>query len=158
MGKSWGTRAGQSSFELLITLAFGLLILIPVVVIAFIQIANSNAGLSSVEAQQAASKISSVATLVGSEGPPARQLVEINVPGGVKTIYVGNAINGVGHEVIFVIVSPINLSYITSYTPVNVSGNLNTIIAQGTYLVNVSAVQQCPSNKALPCVYVSPVP
>lgn len=152
-----GARRGQSSFELLITLSFGLLILIPVVVIAFIQIANSNAGLSSVEAQQAASKISSVSALVGSEGPPARQLVQISVPGGVKAIYVGNSIDGVGHEIIFVIISPINLSYITSYTPVNVSGNLNAIIAQGTYLVNVSAVQQCPSNKALPCVYVSPV-
>jgi hypothetical protein len=155
----------QSSFELLITLSFGLVILIPIIVIAFVQIANSNASLSSVEAQQAASKLSSVVTLVGSEGPPARQLVQISVPEGVEHIYMGNTINGVGHEVIFVIVAPINLSYVTSYTPVNVSGNLITLTSEGTYLVNVSADAACPNsanptqalNPPQPCVYVSPV-
>jgi hypothetical protein len=147
----------QSSFELLITLSFGLAILIPIVVIAFIQIANANTSLSAIESQQAASKLSSVATLVGSEGFPARQLVQINVPAGVINIYVGNTINGVGHEIVFEVVSPINASYITTYTPVNVSGNLGSISSQGTYLVNVSAQLQCPTNLNLQCVYMRPV-
>lgn len=147
----------QSSFELLITMSFGLAILIPIIVIAFIQIANANTSLSAIESQQAASKLSSVATLVGSEGFPARQLVQINVPSGVINIYTGNTVDGVGHEIIFEVVSPINASYITTYTPVNVSGNLGSISSQGTYLVNVSAQQQCPSNINLQCVYMRPV-
>ena len=148
----------QSSLELLITLSFGLAILLPIVIIAFIQVSNSNTSLTAIEAQQASSKLSSVATLVGSEGPPARQLVQINVPPGVENIYVGNtAVSGVGHEIIFQIVSVINSSYITTYTPVNVSGNLGGLSAQGTYLVNVSAQSQCQSNPNVQCVYMQPV-
>lgn len=148
----------QSSVELLITLSFGLAILIPIIIIAFIQISNSNTSLSAVEAQQAASKLSSVATLVGSEGYPARQLVQINVPPGVISIYVGNTVvGGIGHEIIFKIVSPVNSSYITTYTPVNVSGSLGGIVSQGTYLVNVSAQSQCTTNPNVPCVYMQPV-
>ncbi len=147
----------QSSFELLITLSFGLALLIPVIVIAFIQIANANTSLSAIESQQAASKLANVATLVGSEGVPARQLVQVNVPSGVINIFVGNTMNGVGHEIIFEVISPINASYITTYTPVNVSGNLGSLATQGTYLINVSAQPQCPSNLNLPCVYMRPV-
>lgn len=148
----------QSSLELLITLSFGLAILLPIVIIAFIQVSNSNTSLSAIESQQAASKLSSVATLVGSEGPPARQLVQINVPPGVQNIYVGNTmVGGVGHEIIFQIVSALNSSYVTTYTPVNVSGNLGGISTQGTYLVNVTAQSQCLSNPSVQCVYMQPV-
>jgi hypothetical protein len=148
----------QSSLELLITLSFGLAILLPVVIIAFIQVSNSNTSLYAIEAQQASSKLSSVATLVGSEGPPAKQFVQINVPPGVLNIYVGNTmVNGIGHEIIFQVVSPLNSSYVTTYTPVNVSGNLGGISAQGTYLVNVSAQSQCESNPNVECVYMQPV-
>ncbi len=156
LDKRYGFKA-QSSLELLLTLSFGLAVLIPIVIVAFIQVSNTNASLSAVASQQAASKLSSVATLVGSEGPPARQLVQISVPPGVIDIYVGNTIDGVGHEIIFKIVSPSNASYITTYTPVNVSGNLGGISTQGTYLVNVSAQSQCQSNQNVPCVYMQPV-
>ena len=148
---------GQSSFELLITLAVGLAILLPVVAIAFIQLANANSSLSAIEAQQAASKISSIATAVGSEGPPARQIAQIQIPPGVRYIYVGAINNGIGHEVIFVVSSPTGLSYVTSYTPVNVSGNLGGIVGTGSYLVNITAVSSCPHNAQLPCVYISPI-
>ena len=148
----------QSSLELLITLSFGLAILLPIVIIAFIQVSNSNTSLSSAEAQQAASKLSSVATLVGSEGFPAKQLVQINIPPGVESIYIGNTMtNGVGHVIIFKLASVVNASYITTYTPVNVSGNLGGITSQGTYLVNVSAQTQCPGNPTVSCVYMQPV-
>ncbi len=69
----------QSSFELLITLSFGLIILLPIVVLAFIQLANTNISLSSFEAQQAASKIADAATVIGSEGPPARETITVAV-------------------------------------------------------------------------------
>ncbi len=146
----------QSSFELLITLAFGLAVLMPIVIIAFIQLAGANTSLSAIEAQQATSKLASVATLVGSEGPPAKQLVEVLVPPNVRFVYVGNVNNTVGHEIIFVISSPSGLSYITAYTPVNVSGSLGSVSATGTYLLNVTAIATCPSDNLIPCVYITP--
>jgi hypothetical protein len=147
----------QSSFELLITMTFGLAILLPVVVIAFLQLSNSNTSLSSAEAQAASSKLTNVAILVGTEGPPAKQLVQINMPPGVQYIYVGTDKNLVGHEIIFVIRSPSGPSYITSYSPVNVSGDLGGEVNPGTYLFNVSAESSCPTQPELPCVYISPV-
>lgn len=147
----------QSSFELLVTMTFGLAILLPLVVIAFLQLSNSNASLSSAGAQQAASKLSSIASLVGAEGPPARQFVQIQVPSDVQYIFVGTSSDGIGHEIIFVIRVPDGVSYVTSYSPVNVSGNLGGQVNQGTYIINVSAEANCPSNLNLPCVYMSPV-
>ena len=147
----------QSSFELLITLSVGLAILLPVVAVAFMQLANASSSLSATESQQAADKLSSVATLVGSEGPPAKQVVQVQIPPGVRYIYVGTKANTPGHEVIFVVGAPTGLSYITSYTPVNVSGNLGGISAAGAYLVNVTAYSSCPHSTQLPCVYMSPV-
>lgn len=138
-------------------MTFGLAILLPVVVIAFLQLSNSNASLSSAESQAAASKLTNVASLVGSEGPPAKQLVQIQMPPGVQYIYVGTTKNTIGHEIIFVIRSPNGQSYITSYSPINVSGNLGGEVNQGTYLFNVSAQASCPTNAALPCVYISPI-
>ncbi len=154
-GKNRGRKA-QASLELLITLSFGIAILLPLVIVAFVQLANSNSALSSIESQEAASKLSSVATLIGSEGPPAKQLVQIEMPPGVEYLYVGSINNSIGHEIIFVIRSANGPSYITSYTPVNVSGNLGGIVNQGTYLVNISAQQSCPSNQNAACVYMAP--
>lgn len=145
----------QSSFELLMTLSLGLAILLPLVVLAFIQLASANSSVSGIEAQQAASKLASVATLVGSEGPPAKELVQIDVPPGVQYIYVGNSGNGLGHEVIFVVRSATGLSYVTSYTPVNISGALGSITSTGTYLVNVSAQSSCPHTTPVTCVYMA---
>ncbi len=154
--KDENKRKLQSSVELLITMSFGLAILLPIVILAFIQIANTNTSLTAIESQQTASKLSNAAVLIGDEGPPARQLVQVNMPPGVINVFVGNTLNGVGHEIIFQIVSPINTSFITTYTPINISGNLGGISSQGTYLVNVSAQSSCPSNPNLPCVYMQP--
>ena len=97
------SRKGQSSLELLITLSFWLIILLPIVVLAFVQIAASSSTLSTTEAQQTASKLASIAQVVGSEGSPAKQLVLIQVPQSVSNIYIGTPSGGVGHEVVFVV-------------------------------------------------------
>ncbi len=146
---------GQSSLELLITLSFGLIILLPIVVLAFMQIASSSSTLSSTEAQAAASKLASIATLVGSQGFPAKQLVLIQVPPNVQNIYVGTQSNGVGHEIIFVVSSGSGPSFVTAYTPVNVSGYIEELSQVGTYLVNVSAMNSCPSDHSVSCVYIT---
>ncbi|MGC8675961.1 MAG: hypothetical protein ACP5T3_00380 [Candidatus Micrarchaeia archaeon] len=148
----------QSSFELLITLSFGLAILLPIVVIAFVQLASTNTSMSAISAQQAASKLASVASLVGSEGAPAKQLVQIVVPANVRFIYVGTPVtNLVGHEIVFVVSSPTGLSDITAYSPVNVSGQLSGISSEGVYMVNVTAMAHCPTDYAVQCVYLSEV-
>ena len=147
----------QSSFELLITLSIGLAVLLPIVVIAFVQISSATSSLSAIESQQAASKMTAIATLVGSEGPPAKQLIQLTIPNGVQFIYVGGLNNTLGNEVIFEVSSPRGLSYITSYTPINITGNLGGITSQGTYLVNISAQSTCPGYSSASCVYISPV-
>ena len=145
---------GQSSFELLITVTFGLIILLPIVVLAFVQISTSSSTLATTESQAAASKLAGVAITVGSQGYPSRQLVLIQVPPDVQNIYVGTLSNGVGHEVIFVVSTSAGYSYVTAYTPINVSGYLEDISSPGTYLVNISAENSCPTNVAVPCVYM----
>lgn len=144
----------QSSLELLITLAFGLIVLLPIVVLAFIQIANSTSTLSVSESQQAASKLASIATSVASQGFPAKQLVLVQVPPNVQNIFVGNTMNGIGHEIVFMVSTNAGLSYVTAYTPVNVSGYLENIAPQGSYLVNVSAQNSCPTQAGVYCVYM----
>ncbi|MCL5008624.1 MAG: hypothetical protein M1156_01895 [Candidatus Marsarchaeota archaeon] len=151
-----GARA-QSSFELLITLSLGLAILLPMVVIAFIQLSNANVSISAIQAQQSASKLASIVSLVGAEGYPAKQFVELQMPPGVEDIYIGTKSNSVGHSITFELRAPNGASYVTQYTSVNVSGNLGGITGQGTYIVNVSAQLNCPSDPGLPCVYMTPV-
>ena len=150
------SKRAQSSFELLITVSFGLIILIPVVVLAFIQISASNSNLAATEAQAAASKLASIATSIGAQGYPAKQLALIQVPPNVQNVYVGTQGNGVGHSIIFVITTSGGTSDVTAYTPINVSGLLASVSVQGTYLINVSAQNTCPSNPSLPCVYMQP--
>ncbi len=156
MNAKSGTFRLQSSFELLITLSFGLAILLPIVVFAFIQVANANAALSSFAAQQVAEKIAAAATLVGQQGPPAKQAVLVSMPPGVQYIYLGTTSGTIGHEIVLVLRSPAGLSYVTAYSPVNVSGSLLPIVSAGTYIVNVSATSTCPTNSAFPCVYITP--
>ncbi len=145
---------GQSSLELLVTLSFGLIILLPIVVVAFIQVSTSTSTLATTEAQGAASKLADIATSVGSQGYPAKQLVLLQVPQNIQTIEIGNQTNGVGHEIIFLVSTNAGVSYVTAYTPVNVSGYLGQISGTGTYLINVSAQNACPSNQAVSCVYI----
>jgi hypothetical protein len=92
---------------------------------------------------------------VGSQGFPAKQLVLIQVPPNIQNIYVGTLSNGVGHEIIFVVNTGSGPDFVTAYTPVNVSGYIEQLSQVGTYLVNVSAMNSCPSNRGVSCVYIT---
>ncbi len=136
-----GGRRAQSSLELLITVSFALIILLPIVIIAFIQIAASTANLATGEAQAAATKLAEVAVNVGSQGVPAKQLVLIDMPTNIQSITIGNTV-GPGKEIIFVVSTNAGPSDAVAYVPINVTGGplgLSSILSQGTYLVNVSA-------------------
>ncbi len=145
----------QSSLELLITLAFGLVILLPIVVLAFIQISNSSSTLSTTEAQAAAQKIATVASTVGAQGSPAKQLVLVQIPQSVTSIYIGTSSGTIGHEIIFVINTNAGPSYVTAYSPLNVSGSMTADINPGVYLLNITAQTSCPSYPSLPCAYIA---
>ncbi len=147
-------KKAQSSLELLITLSFGLIILLPIVAMAFIQMSASSSTLSATASQQAASKLATVSTLVGSQGYPARQLTTMEVPPGVQNIHVGDLANGVGHEIIFTIITAGGPDDILAYSPVSISGNIGALSSPGIYLLNISAEQKCPTNPSIPCVYI----
>ena len=131
-----------------------MIVLLPIVALAFIQMASSTSTLSTAEAQEAATKLAGIATAVGSQGFPAKQLVLLQIPPNINNIFIGNVVNGVGHEIIFVVATNAGPSYVTAYTPLNVSGYLQNIVQTGTYLVNVSAHNSCPSLAGMPCVYM----
>ncbi len=151
-----GGAKAQSSLELLVTLSFGLIVLLPIVVLAFIQISTSSSTLATTEAQQTATKLASIAAYVGQQGYPAKQLALIQMPPDIAAIEVGTISGGIGHEIVLEVRTNAGLSYVTAYSPVNVSGQLGGLTSSGTYLVNVSAQTQCPENFATSCVYIQP--
>ncbi len=155
--KTCAAALGQSSLELIITLSFGLMILLPIVTLAFVQVSNSNTTLATSEAATSAEKLAAIATQVASQGYPARQTLLLEVPQGVQAVYVGNlSYNGIGNEVIFVVDTNNGKSYITAYTPINISGYLPGIQGPATYLINVSATKICPATRGIgaPCAFV----
>lgn len=147
-------RRSQSSLELLITLSFGLIILLPIITLAAVQISTSTSTLSVTEAQQSADRLAAVAVQVGTQGFPARQLVVLQIPQNVQAVEVGTPSNTLGNEIIFIVGTSGGQDYVTAYTPVNVSGYLAGIQSPATYLLNVSAVQNCPTQPSQPCVFI----
>ncbi len=147
----------QSSLELLIILSFGIIILLPIVTLAFVQMSSSGASLYAMQAQGTANKLAAVAAFVASQGYPAQQYTSISVPQNVQSIYVGTLNNTPGRQITFVISTGSGNSYVTAYSLVNVSGNLSAIESSATYIVNVSNQLSCPSNPGFPCVYLRPV-
>jgi len=152
---------GQSSLELLITVSFALIILLPIVILALVQIAASSSNLSTGEAQSAATKLAEVAVNVGAQGPPAKQLVLIDMPSNIQGIIIGNSVaacppGGVGRQIIFVVSTTAGQSDAVAYVPINVTGCLGSITSQGSYLVNVSAQSSCPNGPPVPCVSIQP--
>ena len=159
-----GGRRAQSSLELLITVSFALIILLPIVIIAFVQIASTTANLATGEAQAAATKLAEVAANVGAQGAPAKQLVLIDMPTNMQQIIIGNSVGGVGKQIIFVVSTNAGPSDAVAYVPVNVTDRvspggvdlMSSILSQGTYLVNVSAQSSCPISPSTPCVEIQP--
>lgn len=151
------SRMLQASLELLLMLSFGLAVLLPVAVFGFVQLAATSASAAAVQAAGAANKLAYTAAVVASQGYRTQTYATIQVPEGVRGIYVGSLNNTVGREIVFVLSTNAGNSSVGVYTLVNVSGNLTSIESPSTYLINVSAQGSCPSNPNLPCVYISPV-
>ena len=127
----------------------------PIIILAILQTANASSFLSVSIAQGTASKLASVATAIGSQGYPAKQTISVQIPPDVYGIYVGTQNNLIGHEITFIVKTSSGLSYVTAYTPINVSGYLEQLTQPGTYLINVSAISSCTTAPSQPCVYIT---
>jgi hypothetical protein len=151
------SKRAQSSLELLITVSFALVILLPIVILAFVQISASTSNLATGEAQAAATKLAEVAVNVGAQGAPAKQLVLIDMPTNIQQIIIGNTVGnviGVGKQIIFVVSTNAGLSDAVAYVPINVTTTNPLPLSQGTYLVNVSAQAICQQGPPVPCVEI----
>ncbi|MEM0148637.1 MAG: hypothetical protein QXY10_03525, partial [Candidatus Micrarchaeaceae archaeon] len=102
----------------------------------------------------AADKLAAAATEVATQGPPAKQVVIVQIPPNIQGIYVGSLNGAVGHEIIFNVSTNAGISTVIAYTPANISGSLSNMESTATYMVNITAMSSCPSNPAISCTYL----
>ncbi|MGC9132111.1 MAG: CBS domain-containing protein [Candidatus Micrarchaeia archaeon] len=144
----------QSSVELLITVGIALGILLPIILVAYSQASASSLSLNSVQAYATAQKIASVAAIVGAQGEPTQQTIQVFIPPRVHAIYIGSKTSVVGNSITIQLETTGGLSDITAYSPVNVSGTIN-YLGPGTYFLTVKAYNYCPLKPSVSCVFIN---
>lgn len=148
-----GKRA-QASTEIMITVAFVVTIMFPLLLIAYLQSANVSDQLAVQQAQQTATRIANYADVVGSMGYPAKMSIQVFMPQNTYSITVGNSSGGVGHEMIIQIKTNAGPTQIVGLTLTKIAGNLSTIAKPGTYFIKISAQDNCTSDPLQNCVYI----
>jgi CBS domain-containing protein len=147
-------RKLQSSVELLITVGVALGILLPIILVAYSQASATSLSLNSAQAYATAQKIASVAAIVGAQGEPATQTVQVFIPPRVHAIYIGSKTSQVGNSITIQLETTGGLSDITAYSPVNVSGTIN-YLGSGIYLLTFRAYNYCPLKPSVSCVFIN---
>jgi CBS domain-containing protein len=147
-------RKLQSSVELLITVGVALGILLPIILVAYSQASATSLSLNSAQAYATAQKIASIAAIVGSQGEPATQTVQVFIPPRVHAIYIGSKTSQVGNSITIQLETTGGLSDITAYSPVNVSGTIN-YLGPGIYLLTFRAYNYCPLKPSVSCVFIN---
>jgi len=148
-------RKGQASLELLITLAFALLMLIPIVLLVYLQTASGSEELAIDQAQQSVSRLKNVVDVIGAQGPPAKATITIIVPQRVSRITIGGTADPyIGREVVFAVGTRGGDTEIVAVTLYNVTGDLSNYTKAGSYPVSVESVDDCAGMG--PCVRVLP--
>jgi len=141
--------------EMLVTLAFALVMLIPIVVLVYLQTSSGSEQLAVDQAQQSVNRLKNVADTVGAQGPPSKATVNVIIPSRVNRITVGNG-SSPGREIVFTLRAAGGTTDIVATTLYNVTGvDLANITRSGTYPVSVEAVDNY-NNTGLPCVVVRP--
>ena len=149
-------RGGQASLELMITLAFALLMLIPIIVLVFLQTSSGSEELAVDQAQQSVFRLKNAADVIGAQGPPAKATVNIIVPQRLTSITVGSQSSPyIGREIIFSVNARGGTSDVVAVTLYNVTGDLSAYTKSGTYPVSIEAVDDCLGTGS-PCVVISP--
>lgn len=149
-------RKLQSSIELLVTIGFGLGVLLPFLLIAYSQATTSFTSLVTAQAYATAQKIVTTANIIGSQGEPAKQTIQVFIPQNIKAIYIGSKTQtpGVGPFLDFQIQGVGGVSDIVVYSQVNISGTIR-YMGSGSYLVTLTAFNSCPLNPSLSCVFIN---
>jgi hypothetical protein len=144
----------QASTEIMITVAFVVTIMFPLLLVAYMQSANVSDQLAVQQAQQTATKIANYADIVGSMGYPSKMSVQVFMPPSIDNITVGNSTGGVGHEIIINMRTSAGVTQIVGLTLTKVAGDLSTIAKPGTYFVQIYAQDNCTKDIAQNCVYI----
>lgn len=147
---------GQASMELLITLAFALVMLIPITVLVYLQTSSGSEQLAIDQAQQSAARLKNIADTVGAQGPPAKATISIVIPQRLNSVTIGSASPpGIGREIIFHVATSAGETEIVVTTLYNVTGDLSNYTKAGTYPVYAEAVDDCLGT-GTPCVVIGP--
>jgi len=149
-------KKGQSSVELLITLAFALIMLIPITVMVYLQTSSGSEQLAIDQAQQSAARLKGVADSVGAQGPPAKATINIVLPQRLSGITIGSPYPPfIGNEIVFYVQTSAGTSEIVVTTMYDVTGDLGSYTKAGTYPVYAEAVDNCRGT-GVPCVVIGP--
>ena len=150
------TEDGQASVEFLITFAFAVLMLVPILILVFLQTSSGSEQLAIDQAQQSANKLGNAADFVAAQGPPAKVTINIIIPGRLNGITIGSAdAPGIGREIVFEVRTSAGTSEVVATTMYNVSGDLSAYTSPGTYPVELEAVEDCQGT-GWPCVMIRP--
>jgi len=148
-------RKAQASTEIMVTVAFVVTIMFPLLLIAYLQSTNVSDQLGVQQAQQTVTKISNYADIVGAQGDPAKISVQVFMPPNIDQIIVGNSTNGIGHEIIINLRTSSGVTQVVGITLTKVAGNLSTIAKPGTYFIKIYAEDNCSQiDPTQSCVYM----
>jgi hypothetical protein len=147
-------RKAQASTELMITIIFVITIMLPLLLITYLQTSNLSEQLSIQQAQQTVNKITNMADIVGSQGAPAKVTIQVFVAPNIANITLGNSTDGIGKEVIFSIRTTAGITQVVGITVNDIAGDLSTIIRPGTYFISLTAQQNCTKDQRKKCVYI----
>lgn len=151
-------KRGQASMELLVTVAFAVVILVTIIALAYLQMNSASDQLALDEAQQSVDRLTNVVDAVSAQGPPAKAIVDITVPKGISNITIGSETPPyIGREINFKVQTSISPqpSDVLKTTLYNVTGDLRQILHPGTYQVTVEVVEDCMGTGS-PCAVVLP--
>ena len=145
----------QASTEIMITVAFVVTIMFPLLLIAYLQSTNVSDQLGVQQAQQTATKIANYADIVGAQGDPARITLQVFMPPNIDNITVGNSTNGIGHELIINLRTSSGVTQVVGVTLTKIAGDLTPIAKPGTYFIKIYAQDNCTQvDPAQSCVYI----
>ncbi|MDD5317970.1 MAG: hypothetical protein PHF51_04560 [Candidatus ainarchaeum sp.] len=149
--------------ELLVTVAFAVLLLVTVIALAYLQINSASDQLALQEAQQSVNKLKNVADEVSAQGPPAKATIEITVPKGITNITIGSDTPPyIGREINFKVQTSASSqpSDVIKATLYDVAGDpqyLQSLLHPGAYQVSIEVVDDCLGT-GNPCAVISPAP
>ena len=142
--------------ELLVTLAFALVMLIPIIVLVYLQTSSGSEQLAIDQAQQSVNRLKSVADTVGAQGPPSKATINVIMPQRMGGIMIGSDDSPyIGREIVFTVRASGGDTEIVVTTLYNVTGDLSNYTRAGTYPVSIEAVDDCQGT-GRPCVVILP--